>query len=284
MELLASVAMILVALSLFLPIYESALTHSRYVGWRAERHNDAHNDPDLVAFYDFQRCNGVVLRNKARRITSRHYVPEILDAEITGGRLAKGRWPQAGKTALYFDGMTRIEIPHCSEFEMADELTLEAWIRALPRTTGGPFYLFSKFDAHEPPWIGPALWLAGPMGLDLGGCIPNETCRTLTSQAIFPPYAVEEVRAGAWHHVVLSGDGRMTRLYLDGRLVGERALSAVSRDLALNQAPLYVGMPGPHVRPTGRARAFKGWIDEMAVYKRELTLVEVRRLYKNGKP
>jgi len=73
---------------------------------------------------------------------------------------------------------------------------------------------------------------------------------------------------GTWHHVVLTRTDNTLKLYRDGKYVNSVTISG-SNSLSLSQ----VGFMG---------RSFKGAIDELGIWNRALTDVDVSRLYNSG--
>lgn len=81
-------------------------------------------------------------------------------------------------------------------------------------------------------------------------------------------------KQGDWHHIVLNWrnfdtgkNDAVSALYLDGKLVGEIKDRAIAMDWDVEKAGIYVGIN--HV----------GLLDELAVFGRELTSDEIRRLH-----
>ena len=90
----------------------------------------------------------------------------------------------------------------------------------------------------------------------------------LTASAAMPPVPLP---ANEWHHVVLTHDGQQARLFIDGALERTHVLPV---DL---YAPyLFLG-----VNPiqTGEVSHFRGALDDLRVYSRELSRAEVTALY-----
>jgi hypothetical protein len=77
------------------------------------------------------------------------------------------------------------------------------------------------------------------------------------------------VPLGAWTHVVATFDGRAAALYVDGALVGTKAITVKLEDTT---SPLVVGMPDCSEQDIG----FNGQIDEVAVYGTALGADRVR--------
>ena len=72
-----------------------------------------------------------------------------------------------------------------------------------------------------------------------------------------------------WHHVAMTYDGSMMKLYLDGLL---RTYTANTGNLQSSAGDVYIGKETP-INP------FKGTIDEMLVYDRALTDSEILQIY-----
>lgn len=78
------------------------------------------------------------------------------------------------------------------------------------------------------------------------------------------------VSSDAWHHAVLSYDGELARLYLDGAEIGTTALTG---PLGLGSV-LEVGYRAGRGEET--ARFFAGRLDELAIYEHALTPEQIR--------
>ncbi len=84
-----------------------------------------------------------------------------------------------------------------------------------------------------------------------------------------------EYEAPGWHHFALVRDGRIARTYINGQLQ-RRAIRCRGVDIS-NETPLSLANSPCVVR--GKARRFKGIIDELRVYDRALTDEEMAELY-----
>ena len=71
----------------------------------------------------------------------------------------------------------------------------------------------------------------------------------------------------AWHHVLLSFNGKQGTLYLDGEAIADQA---VKGDLSQNKEPLHIG-------DALNQRHFNGLIDEVRIYDRGLTPAEAKQ-------
>ncbi|MFB9472057.1 polymorphic toxin-type HINT domain-containing protein [Nonomuraea salmonea] len=149
-----------------------------------------------------------------------------------------------------------------------NSVSIESWIKTSQNgivLSAGEFGY--EFGATEPVvYVGTDGKLRGQLGYVDGRYTP------ITSAGA--------VNDNQWHHVVLTVDGEKQKLYLDGQLVGE--LTGTRYDDYLADAYLGSGdrasswrdIPGGQT--TSGAFAFKGSIDEFAVYGKPLTEAEVQ--------
>jgi hypothetical protein len=91
-------------------------------------------------------------------------------------------------------------------------------------------------------------------------------------------FDVPSLSVGAFHHVLLSFDGTNIRLYLDGAPVG--APRSFPGPIAYGPQPLLVGADHGAVPA---ADFFRGTIDQVAVWDRALSDVEVEMLFDEGR-
>src|SRR5262249_12732162 len=77
-----------------------------------------------------------------------------------------------------------------------------------------------------------------------------------------------QIALGQWHHLVGTlKKGQVTRIYLDGQIVGERT-SGFSGDTADGTSPLFIGRRGD-------GQFFDGIVDEVSIYNRALSSNEI---------
>lgn len=86
--------------------------------------------------------------------------------------------------------------------------------------------------------------------------------------------ATNSVLAGLWKHVVLTYNGSVSRVYVDGNLVNQGTLSLNTTGLQFYLGTLFNTTPS----------FFTGWMDDLLIYNRELTVSEVSQIYINGTP
>ncbi len=95
----------------------------------------------------------------------------------------------------------------------------------------------------------------------------------------FSNYTGPFIADGRWHHVVVSVDrdaGDGVRWFIDGVEAGERQDPTAHQGSLDNPSPLYVGG-----RRTGGGN-FDGDLDEVAIFRRALSILDVENLYRQG--
>lgn len=126
-------------------------------------------------------------------------------------------------------------------------LTAECWVRS--DQPGGNSVLISRFAraaGFGVTWSRP------------GGVLPAGVVGT--SRGVARAVLSEPPEWGDWHHVALTYDGRVARLYMDGRLGAE---SETGGEIVYSDAPLYIGAE-PN-RLGDAVSEFVGQIDEVRV-------------------
>ena len=147
---------------------------------------------DLVAAYSFDEGTGT----------------EVADLSGHGhrGRLQGATWTTQGRFsgALTFDGVgSVVVIPHSPALDLADAMTLEAWIYPTAAQTGWRAVLQKDFDAY----FLLAGSRAGPRRPG-GGATFGTSTEVMTTPAVVP--------IDRWTHVALTYDAAVLRLYIDG--------------------------------------------------------------------
>lgn len=81
----------------------------------------------------------------------------------------------------------------------------------------------------------------------------------------------DKLPLGKWIHVAMTYDGTNLKIYVDGQL--EKSSSTVAGNIYDNNLSIRIG--GQKSTDTGGALAFKGWIDEVRIWKVALTQDEL---------
>ncbi len=83
-----------------------------------------------------------------------------------------------------------------------------------------------------------------------------------------------------WGFIVLTGDGTVSKLYLDGKLAG--SLASTVSSYGTNGFSFNIGGGGIFNSPNVNMDYFNGWVDEVAVLDRALSVQEICALYLKG--
>ncbi len=83
-----------------------------------------------------------------------------------------------------------------------------------------------------------------------------------------------QVLDGAWHHCAATFDGRMIRVYLDGKEIG--ATERPGKIAVQPGAPAFIGSSG------GSGEHFQGAMDDLRIYTDALSPEEIASLYRGG--
>lgn len=239
---------------------EQALTKSRqdresaFRAWLALPHSPIITD--TIGRFDFERFDGARLSN------------QVPGAAAFGERsdevpLVEGH---SGKAAQ-FDGENNLHFPAFNQFTRHTPFTIAFWMRD-PRLVEGAAVVYQACAGTD----------TGPYGYDLtveNGRLTARLMRHWPGNAI----AVETRQAipkNVWSHVTVTYDGSShaagLHIYLNGQ---PAAVSVIADKLykGIGQQPLVFGQ-------RFRDRGFKGGrIDDLAVFSRDLTPLEVAHLY-----
>jgi hypothetical protein len=82
----------------------------------------------------------------------------------------------------------------------------------------------------------------------------------------------EEVMVDCWNYIACSFNGRVQKLYLNGKLVAQQSIDTME---ICDTDPLRIGSWWQ-----GDSQFFDGILDEVRVYNRALTDTEIFQLYK----
>lgn len=167
---------------------------------------------------------------------------------------------ESGKYALSFDGVNDyVSVPVSSVMKITETITIEAWVylkgtgklQQITMTNGGDELqvLISSNDRFR-------------QSGSIGGTWYDRTANTV-------------LNINKWYHVVFAYDGTIGRFYLNGVADGSFAATGA---LVAGSGTFYIGAYD------GTLRFFDGFIDEVHIYSRALTLGEIQKRYAGGLP
>jgi Concanavalin A-like lectin/glucanases superfamily/Bacterial Ig domain len=180
------------------------------------------------------------------------------------GTLLNGAaWTAVGKYggAIQFDGVNdMVRVANAASLNGA-QVTIEAWVRPAAAMTGWRNILLKQLSVNSSEGLTYALYANS--GTDGG---PGTYVRPtgLSSDQVAASAAALTLD---WHHLAATYDQKALRLYVDGVLVSSKPVSTALRTSTL---PLYIG------GNTLWGEYFKGTIDDVRVYNRAISDLEVR--------
>ncbi|MBM3997426.1 MAG: hypothetical protein FJ303_25265 [Planctomycetes bacterium] len=214
----------------------------------------------LIAFYPFRRvADESVLPNGVGEDVMSH-------GKIVGARWVSGRWQ--GHGALLFDrdsDFVHLEIP--GEHK---ELTIAAWVKV--DRLDFELNAILNSDGYKP---GGVHFQLNRQGFPRGGVV---------FQGGFKDKIVgSAVQVGAWAHVasVMSAETRSQQIYVNGILVRERTWR---HDEMIRPGSCRIGNWLSDTQGRLANRAFRGRIDELAIWNRVLTQQEIAQMVDAGRP
>ena len=214
------------------------------------------NDKDLVAYYDFQGVaeNSLKLNNRAS-----HTKNLSLNGKINNAIPVQGRWTL--KEAMYFTGQSSVDCGNNSAFNIKDKITVFAWIKTLKFNNSQETFI-SKGDSS---WRLARYQLTDGLEMAGSGLRPNQWA-----------ISNKKVDDGKWHLITGVYNGKQIQVYIDGELESSAKATGKIRSNDLNVS---IGLNSAYGN-----RQFKGWIDEIAIFKRALTQEEISKVYQEGQP
>jgi len=183
---------------------------------------------------------------------------EMIDTKTVEGKINEG---------LEFNGSSSlISVPHDSSLNLADAITLEAWIKLRVWDVADRHSIMTKYGSDDKRYIQFIVRPNSSLQLFLG-----HTDGTDFLQATMGGESPEWV--GIWLHVAATwdkSDGGLAKLYINGQELASYANRTDWEDsLTTNDLPLSIGaMPGLD-------RFLDGIIDEVRIYDRRLSDEEI---------
>jgi len=216
--------------------------------------------PGLIAFYPFRRvADASVLANGIGDDFMSH-------GNIEGARWVSGRWQ--GHGALLFDRDSDFV-----QFEIScehKELTIAAWINV--DRLDFELNAILNSDGYKP---GGVHFQLNRQGFPRGGVIVEGGFRDKVVGSA--------VQVGTWAHVVsvISIPTRSQQIYVNGKLVRERKWQ---KDDVIRPGSCRIGNWLSESKDRLVNRAFRGRIDELAIWNRVLTQQEITQMVDAGRP
>ncbi|WP_168200568.1 LamG-like jellyroll fold domain-containing protein [Allokutzneria sp. NRRL B-24872] len=156
-----------------------------------------------------------------------------------------------------------VEVPNARPFSSVAAYTHEAWIKV---TAAVPQSLIEKYDAPGHRGFVLRLGAGNKLYAEILGA-PGQPITEVTGTTTVTP--------GEWHHVAVTFNGSKLAVHLDGRVDAE--VKATAPPVA-GDSSLKIGARGDDLN-----QRLSGWVDEVALYDRELSQREIDSHYVKGK-
>jgi len=218
----------------------------------------------MIAYWKFDESSGI----------------EVLDAIGSNhGEIKNGANRVVGKVdgALEFDGINDyIEVSNSPELNPTDEITIEAWYKLVSFIGMGSNPIVDKgYYSHESPYYQYHLAVTGDQYRTKTAAFHFWLTLEGTKFSIYAPS--ESWTPDKWYHLVGTYDGSEIKLYVNGILIDSALASGTMMDYGKN---LRIGSIGNITR--SGIDYLPGIIDEVAIYERALTEMEIVQHHQNG--
>ena len=272
-ELLVVIAIIAILAAMLMPALEMAREKARFTRWLGSSHNHQ-IDPGVAAYYNFQDIDEItMLSNSAVGDPQDHYYDQRkLDARISGATWIENGGRLEGKHAIHFNGSDHayVERNNMLDFERDEPFSIVAWIRL--ETMGGYASVVSKMNPDNS-------YRGYGMGLH-HRTVRMHLIHKWSGDAIARD-SNEKVIEDRWTMMCMTYDGgggyNDIDLYIDAQRVSGASAATGLNNTIQGDAVFCIA---------GRNRSrhfFQGLIDEVIVYKRKLSVAEIRGVYQSGR-
>lgn len=187
------------------------------------------------------------------------------EGNVKGAKLTNDR--KGNKNSAYiFNGISDyIYIPNSKNLQITEAITISVWIKtdyALPYAG-----IICKAEPYEPRH---GYLIDINDDNKVRADIINDHSANIGSTLI----SNNTLTDNKWHHILTTYDGKLFKLYIDGKLNSEMIYN---KGMQINTEPLLIGWD----ESTWLShRHFKGSIDDIRIYNRELNNKEIAILYK----
>ena len=214
------------------------------------------NDAGLVGVWRFDEEDGLEARDSG---------PNSLHGKILRPEEVKRVDGRSGRALLFtgegkLDACSSVVVPNMKQHDLTQAFTIEAWIRLRPDYTRRDTCFIASNGAFKGPgWRFLISW--DSLGLESGDGQSMLGARTSRTDFRF--------QGSRWYHLAGTYDGFAYRVYVDGI---ERGVSrpAEPRPMTRGTWPLSIGS-----YRSGRSNLLKGAIDELRIYARARSPIEV---------
>ena len=173
-------------------------------------------------------------------------------------------------SAFFFNGSTKIQIPHNNSLN-AFPFSVSAWVKS---SNIKPGHIIGKYE--NATWNG---WTLGGEPKGSGSYLRNRNNAMISGYDNYPEFSTQPINDNTWHNLVFVVDQYSGRIYLDGALQ-DTQLWRGTPGVANSTWPMIIGYYAHTFVSIGTETGyFNGATDDIGVWGRALTDVEVQQLY-----
>lgn len=219
---------------------------------------EAIKDKSLVLYFPFDEVEG---GDTTKDLSSNEHHGTLMgNPEIVDGKVGK---------CLAFDSGKYVEVPYSKDFDITDEITVEAWVN-LDRLPNAHSVFIGYRNDNTARLYGFGCGLTPENKIKVWTCCPDNDIIDNTT----------ELKTGEWYHLAFThttADNGLVKIYVNGKVTHSQA----------SQNP--VAPPGKETIlgigcyiSAGAKEPWFGLIDEVAVYSRALTDAEIQQDMREG--
>ena len=268
LELLLVISIIAILSGLLQPLLFKAKERAKYTKWLVYIKN-LRNDPLLVGQWTFD--NNAPAQNSAQGFSIDGYTPGDFNVKMFGVVSGKnGRWQ---KEAFYFAGNRNsyMRIDDGTVYNPGEkDMTIIVWFKP---TTKNTRFIICKGNSR---------------GRDPGWAFYQNRRFRIRARSIdkqnFRNRKKDILELNKWHFAALVVDNsqKEIRMYLDGKMIYSKEIKTKGKsqeqtaDFTASEQYTLIG------RRTKNGGYFRGYIDEIEIFKRALTPAEIKQFYEVG--
>lgn len=231
-------------------------------------------DEGLVFYFTFDDVKGGQILDTSGK---------ALHAEVTSWstKFVNGKYGDA--IEVITDTEECVSVPASDELKINGEITMSAWMYRENWADGSGYWLNKGCYTGDPDRhaYGMAVFQTKDAGWDLGGAKGTVLVMTLGGIGNQTQFSRTLPRTGnqKWHHIAGTYDGAFAKIYLDGELFFNSEGFGPTKVVAdTNDQDLQIGC----VKDRSQFAFNKGSIDEVALWSRALTHVEIQSVMKGN--
>ena len=258
-ELLVVVGIIGILASVIIVNLNSVRDKSRIAAGRQFEANIYHEAGDmLVGEWNFEEGSGILANDLSGNGNS---------GSVAGSSAWSTDVPSGVGHSIQLNGSSNyVQVPYSSSLSPTSAVTFGAWFKTNNISLVQKIIAKSESGGYQ-------------LSLNGGSCPANTFCALVSvgGNYYYASYPISSISSGRWYYGLGSYDGETIRLFLDGKEVASNASPSGNISYSVNN-PLCIGNePGSATCSDGDY--FNGYIDNVRVYAKSLTAMEIKKIY-----